>query len=215
MTTRTIEVVEAEIAALRAKGYDNRHGEVKALKAELAVLLAEGSPKQATAPAAPPVAFGAVDVTPAPVDDAEWRFIEKCLAEVQIEFGSGHTARAASTIYEALDMRVRIWRVLRRLVSANGVGAEWPAWSTFNLDDSSGRPRKPKPVAPPPEPAPVVFPGQSLAPPVMPPMMQQGARPPAAAVLAHVTGGMHPGAMVPPADPAAQPSVVRTAAVVG
>lgn len=148
---RTKVEIEAEIESMKASGVHHASAPMRALREELKAL-------DAPAPVAASPATGTVSTAVAgwtapatecsPLQSDEWRFIEKCLAETEIDFAAGNTTGACKKMFHAIKARVQIWRVLRDVTLKFGEGAKWPEWPSLNLNDATGEPKAEKPAAP-------------------------------------------------------------------
>jgi hypothetical protein len=179
MTERSVDVIEAEIAALKAAGKHHSSAEIRDLRAELKSLGA------VTTESAPDATVPPVEVVPEkPAFASEAQFIDTALAGIaaQIEF-SGSTSGLVKSIYNKLEAVIRVRRISLGIVARIGEGAEWPQFAALNLDPTWGRPVALKALPPEPvaaAPAPNVTDGGM-------PMRSKG--PSKEAILARVTGG--------------------------
>lgn len=190
---RTVAEIEAEIAATKAEKVHPMSARVRALRDEL---------KAAKNPAPVPekgldgqVAYmqfasnaGNIEVSTsgfvAPVCDPystdEWKFIEKACAEFELS-DTGNQSRIVKRLYQAIDAKLKVWRLAREIVAQVGIGKEWPQFSALGRDENTGQKVAPKPV---------VAPKAPVAPTVTEAGMPVRSREPSKAeILAGVTGG--------------------------
>ncbi len=169
---RAVSEIEAEIVKAKESGVKPMSREMRALRSELKdavnatagpVKEAEGASSAPTSPApvAAPTSSASVATTatesflvdllpPSPYDSDEWRFIEKAIAETEIDFGHGSTTGVMKRLYHFLMAKVGLWRLTREIVAQVGPGNEWPQWATLGRNDSTGKKEekaKPAPVA--------------------------------------------------------------------
>lgn len=180
MTQRSVEAIEADIAALKAAGKHHMSAEVRALKAEMRALA------EPATESTPDVTVPPVEVKPTqPVFTSEAQFLDTALAGIaaQIEF-SGSTSGLVKSVFNKLEAVVRVRRIALGIIERLGEGAEWPQFAALNLDPTWGRPVQPKDVALkalPPEPVAATVTEGGM------PMRSKG--PSKDAILARVTGG--------------------------
>ncbi len=67
-------------------------------------------------------------------DSQEWNFVERLIARAPIETGSGRCKK----IYNDVDARVKVWRILRGIYEQIGVGNVWPQWVALKRDENTG-----------------------------------------------------------------------------
>ncbi len=120
-----------------------------------------------------------------PFQTDEWRFLERCCAEMDIELARGVTTNLAKKIYDKVGAKFMAYRTMKEIVAERGVGAEWVPFAVTGRDPNTGNKRKLKAVEPAPEPekaprAPDVTAGG---------MPVRSDRPSPDAILAAVTGG--------------------------
>lgn len=195
---RTVEEIDAEIARLKSEGVHQSAKPIRLLRDEKAALL-NPTPKVQ----APEAVFtsqvgvcqsvssggGTAIWVPSPHNSDEWRFIEKACAEIQIET-EGTMSNAVKKIYNVLEAKVKMWRLARGIVEKVGVGGKWPQFSALNINPSTGEPLPPPiPVLKPSMPGPVA----DVTPSGMPVL---AGRPGRDEIIATVTGGADPRAMV-------------------
>ena len=77
--------------------------------------------------------------TPSPTDTPEWRFIEKCCAELDVNLGKGITTDLAKRIYDRVVAKVMAWRMLLEIVTENEPGADFPPFSKLGRNTSTGK----------------------------------------------------------------------------
>jgi hypothetical protein len=123
--------------------------EVEALRARLAA--GEGG-DGATATASG-VALSVLAPAPAPSDwrdSDEWRFIEKAIAETEVDFKSGAVTGMFKKLYQLLQFKVVLWRAMREVVPQVGVGGPWPQFVALGRSEDTGaRKVERAPVTPP------------------------------------------------------------------
>lgn len=183
---RTSQDIQADIDAAKSRGVHQASREMKALRKELAAVNATTTESNASGASSPQPAVSesaAGTANADPLKSDEWRFIEKVIAEMQIEFSKGSTTGAMKKIYNELDARIKMWRLSREIVAQIGPGNEWPQWAALGRNDSTGR-REDRP-APPPRPV--------VAPDPVPPTTEGGmpirsAKPPDSEILAQFGG---------------------------
>lgn len=181
MMARTVEEIKADYATRKGQGVHVMSKEMRALRAEIKALEA---PEDETTGVQTPQAEVQVNLDPAPAaavpehppvprsafadgavrsvyDSDEWRFIEKAIAEIEIEARSGSQTGQFKAIYHQLDAKVKMWRRIRRLALEVGEGGEWPQFGTLGMDPRTGLPIEAKPE---PAPAPVEPPAPENAP---------------------------------------------------
>lgn len=156
---RTRAAIETEIKQLEASG-QGESAKAQALWAELEdVDPANAAAAAAAAPdmpgAEPMLDAGKMDgPKEAILKSDEARFVDKCLAEMKIEFGRGNATGAVKRIYNDLLQKVVAWRIAQEIMLQVGVGGAWPQWSALNRNEATGERLPPKPPAPPPVPHP-------------------------------------------------------------
>lgn len=173
---RPVVEIEADIEAAKAAGDKTALNRLRAEK----MRAGRGKPKEAEVTVAPPptqTVSGAnhVDAPAADPDydaavsaskgwqkpkdvlnTAEWRFIEKAIAEANVDFTSGAMTGLAKKLYNILVAKVTLWRMAHEVVEQVGVGNEWPQWSALGRNESTGRKLSEElKASPPPAPAPV------------------------------------------------------------
>lgn len=157
--SRTVADVDAEMAALTAAKVHHSSKQMRALREERAALLAPPPTEDHT----PLSDFReAVEASSDPMKSDEWRFIEKCLAEIEIA-NDGNQARLAKTIFQRVTTQVRMWRILRMIFSEVGPGGSLPTWASLGLRDGDGEPEAAKPIAPAPRAPQVVIPAPAAS----------------------------------------------------
>lgn len=194
--TRRPEEIQADIDAEKAKGTHHMAAALRVLREELKAATATVS-AEVDAPAGvvvsvtpePVVTLGAecsveVPATPA-VDTAEVDFIEKAIANTEIDFSSGQLTGVVKKLYNILWAKLTLWRISRDIVKQIGPGGEWPQWAALGRNDSTGRKEEEKPATVVPA-RPVACPAPAVTEGGMP---IRSARPTAADILASVTGG--------------------------
>lgn len=195
-------VIEAEIEDLRAAAeaagkkpsglkLGKLRGElIDALKQENADLRACAEMGPVTAPD-PDAGLEGFDQDLVDAEDPhksdEWAFIEKSIAELQLNLTGGNMTDVAKKLYNQLRAKLRIWRIARDIVDQVGTGGDWPQWNMLNRNSSTGevlpeKPAEPEPVAEPVAEAPV----EGVTPGGMP---IHAAAPSQNDILATVTGG--------------------------
>lgn len=179
---RTPEAIREDMKVARSAGCPPMGAKMRALRAELKEAEGASSAPPSPAPAAAPTPFaetvGAVSAFDAdfekqfaqparsPYDSDEWRFIEKCAAELASRTDGMSTGRVKKA-YNDLELKVRLWRIAREIVLEVGVGAEWPQWTALQRDESTGKKVEKKPAVP--APAPAAAPAATAATPIVPP----------------------------------------------
>lgn len=149
--TRTADVIQAEIDAAKAAGEHQASAKMRRLRAELKEVIPSAAVAGETIPEPEPMSVtlpdsvsGTCTVTIlSPLDSDEWRFIEKCCAEV-VDVEGIHQAKK---VYNLLSAKLKTWRRAREIVLKFGIGARWPQWSELNLNPDTGEPVAPKPVS--------------------------------------------------------------------
>ena len=68
-------------------------------------------------------------------DSPEWNFIEKCIAEIKID---GQRTGRYKHLYQDLQMKVTVWRRIRRLTMEVGEGNTWPTFAELDMDAGTG-----------------------------------------------------------------------------
>lgn len=104
---------------------------VEALKTELAEAKAEIERLRGV-PAPTTVSVAGTDA------GDEWRFVEKVIADLDIDMSGGSMTGVMKKIYNLLDAKVKTWRMAREITAEIGVGNVWPQWSALNRSPHTG-----------------------------------------------------------------------------
>jgi hypothetical protein len=164
---RPIEAILADISSAKAAGEKPMGALLRRLRAELKEAEGTAAAPASPVPAEPAPSETATDRGPlwtadfalstaSPLDSDEWRFIEKCAAELASRTDGMSTGRVKKA-YNDLELKVRLWRIAREIVQEVGIGAEWPQWTALDRDESTGKKRDKKTAAAPaPAPQPEV-----------------------------------------------------------
>lgn len=70
-------------------------------------------------------------------ESEEWKFIQRCVAELDVNFQSSIQTKQ---VYHSLVAKVKNWRIAHRIVEQLGVGATWPLFTALGIKDNSGDP---------------------------------------------------------------------------
>jgi len=81
-------------------------------------------------------------------DTAEWRFVERTCAELNLNLTGGSAGDIVKKIYNQIKAKVTAWRMTREVVAEIGIGAEWPQFAALNRNPSTGAklPAQPEPA---------------------------------------------------------------------
>jgi hypothetical protein len=145
---------------LKAQGMHPRSGPLRTLRAELkaakALPSASGADVEVSVTPAAPAVVETVDS--GLYDTEEWRFIERCVAEIPIGL-QGMTSNFFKKMYGRVTLQVGLWRRMRDEYAKVGPNGEFLAFGDLGIDPTYGKPVQPKQEAngkdePEPEPEP-------------------------------------------------------------
>ena len=150
---RDIAEIKAELAALDGvKGQGVKKGRLRsalidALEARVADLEASPVAVAESVPASEPLT-SAMIFGDAVEDTAEWRFVERTCAELNLNLTGGSAGDIVKKIYNQIKAKVTAWRMTREVVAEIGIGAEWPQFAALNRNPSTGAklPAQPEPA---------------------------------------------------------------------